>query len=146
MAKKKKTTCDYCYCEIEDEPFRGDGMTLCEDCWLDLCCSTCPVCEEHYEKDSVKTGENEYFFLTRETAELTGHPVGMYRVLEHPFYYGDCVTGFDDFYDGAVEQVSDLDIEEQKRSESRYFDRRIHADIICPDCAAKYKDIRKISK
>ena len=126
--------CSRCGAEIEDEPFKRNGECLCEECYLEECTQTCPVCEEHFEPEE---GGSEHFFITKKTSRITGQPVGLYRVLKHPFFHGNCIDGFDAFYKDAIEQVNDLDIEDYL-SKKYGEDTEVSTDIICPDCAARY--------
>lgn len=126
--------------DMYDYPAIRDGHVYCEDCFIEQFYETCPICENHYKPEE---GGEEYFFLTPRTAKITRRPVGMYRVLEHPFFHGDCVSGFDDFFDGAIEQVNDFDIEAYLRQKRHDDDVRIDTEIICPDCARKYIEIAK---
>lgn len=131
--------CDRCGAEFQDEPFRRDGECLCEECYLEEHTRVCPVCEEHFEPDE---SDGEHFFITKETSETARKPVGMYRVLKHPFFHGNCVEGFEGFFDGAVEQVNDLDIE--AHLSKKYGGHvEVSTDLICPECAAKYKAIQQ---
>lgn len=131
--------CDHCgksIFDLDDFPVIKDGEVLCEDCYSDEYRTLCPVCEEEYEKDA----ETDFFFITRRTTEDTRNPVGLYKVVERPFFYGDCVTGFDGFYEGAVVQVNDLDIDEfyDIKLGHRQKCLEIETDLICPDCAKLY--------
>ncbi len=130
--------------QMDDYPAVRDGSVYCEDCYCEEVLDTCPLCEEHY--DPADLGDGEYFFITPSFAKTVHKPVGMYRVLEHPFFYGNCVTGFDDFYDGAIEQVSDFDIEAYLRKVRQRDDITVGIDIICPDCAKKYLEMKNENK
>ena len=132
--------CDHCGRKFDYMPFQRDGECLCEECHLEENCQTCPVCENYFEPEE---GDEELFFITKKTAEATRRPVGLYRVLKHPFFHGNCVEGFEGFFDGAVEQVNDLDIEDHLDKEHPFYEKHsVATDIICPDCAARYKSIR----
>lgn len=128
--------CDHCgksIFDLNDFPEVRDGEVICEDCYCEEYRTTCPVCEEGYEKDA----ETDYFFITRNTTRDARKPVGLYKALERPFFYGDCVTGFDGFYEGAIEQVNDLDIDEYRAVEIGRFEEynAVKTELICPDCA-----------
>lgn len=132
--------CDRCgksVFKLYDFPEIRDNEVFCEDCYTEYFMSTCPVCEEHYEPDEK---DGEYFFITKHTTEVTKLPIGMYRVLSHPFYYGDCVTGFDGIFKDAIEQINDLNIEELKnmRLGCVMDEEEVETDMICPECAKKY--------
>ena len=130
--------CSNCYESIfslEDYPVVKDGEVYCEDCYNDLFTTTCPVCEERYNDEH----ESDYFFITKETRRGTGKPVGLYHVTDYPFFHGDCVTGFDDFFDDRIEQINDLDIDEFEPLWTQNSQYHAKTDIICPDCAEKYR-------
>ena len=143
-----KHVCSRCGAEIEEGfEYGTDEEILCEECYLDET-DICPICEGHFEPvggegrfhEAVKDSE-EYFFITKETSELTHKPVGMYRVKEHPFFWGDCVTGFSAFYDDAIEKVNNIDIEDYLDKQYPNFKHHVATEIICPDCARKYLKI-----
>ena len=93
-----------------------------------------------YEKDEQE-GKDEYFFITPGFVKETGKEVGMYKVLEKPFFHGDIVCGFDSFYSDAIEKVNDLDIEAYLQKEYNNPDLHVPVDIMCPECAKKYLEI-----
>lgn len=119
--------------DLNDFPEVKDGEIICEDCYSIEYRTTCPVCEEEYEKDA----ETDYFFITKRTTRDARLPVGLYKAVERPFFYGDCIIGFDGFYEGAVEQVNDLDIDEfyDVKLNHRQKCMEIETELICPDCA-----------
>lgn len=140
--------CDYCgksIFKLDDFPEVRNNEVFCEECYEEHFMAICPVCEEHYEPDEK---DGEYFFITKETQKTTHVPIGLYRVKEHPFYYGDCISGFDAFFDGAIEQVNDLDIEELKniRLGCMKYEEEVETDMICPDCAKKYMAYTNLMK
>ena len=146
---KKKLTCARCGDEITHGCECGtEASPLCEECYQDLT-DVCPVCEEHFTPldgediglSQTREGE-EYFFITKATAKVTRKPVGLYHVLEWPFFYGDCVTGFDGFIEGAIEQVNTLDIEDYLDRQYPRIQNTVGTDIICPECAEKYKNMK----
>lgn len=121
------------YGEYPEHPEDKEYDLLCEDCYTDKYRETCPVCEECYMKDEF----TEYFFISKATTREVHMPIGMYKILKYPFYYGDCVTGFDAFFDDSLKKVSDLDI--GKASELRGYSKSdILLDCICPNCLEKY--------
>ena len=105
--------CDHCgksIFELDDFPCVSIERkeVLCEDCYDEEYRTTCPICEESWEIDEM----TDYFFISKSNSKEVGKPSGIYKILKRPFYYGDCVTGFDAFFDGAIQKVSDIDIEE----------------------------------
>ncbi len=136
---KHNCDCDNCgksIFEMYDFPevLTDKDELLCEECYDDEYRTVCPLCEESCEKEDM----TEYFFITKETSKLVYKPIGMYKILKYPFYYGDCVFGFDAFYDGAIEKVSDLNIEEAYYMHNPNNNKDILLDSICPDCATMY--------
>ena len=131
--------CDDCgesFFEMDDFPdisIENDEV-LCEDCYFDKYRDTCIICEESYEKEDV----SDYFFITQKNTKTAGIPVGMYKVLKRPFYYGDCITGFDAFFNDSIEKVSNMDINKVYAAHNPRNEKEITADLICPDCAEKY--------
>ena len=120
--------------DLNDFPEIKDDKVICEDCYREEYMTTCPICEEDYENDK----ESDYFFITKNTTRDARKPIGLYKAVERPFFYGDCVTGFDGFYEGAIVQVNDLDIDEFvniKLSRLNRDKEEIATDMICPDCA-----------
>lgn len=147
---KKKLICARCGDEITPGFECGtDERPLCEECYQDMT-NICPVCEEHFTPLDVediglsrmREGE-EYFFITRRTAKITRKPVGLYHVLQRPFFYGDCVSGFDGFIEGTVEQVSTLDIENYLDRQHPRIRHTVATEILCPECAEKYKNMKE---
>lgn len=107
---------------------------LCEECYSDEYRTVCPLCEDSCEKEDM----TKYFFITKETSKTVHKPIGMYKILKYPFYYGDCVFGFDAFFDDAIKKVSDLNIEEAYYMHNPNNKKDILLDCICPDCAKRY--------
>ena len=147
---EEKLICTHCGDEITPGfEFGTEEHPLCEECYCDMT-DVCPVCEEHFTPldgediglSRTKEGE-EYFFITKATAKVTGKPVGLYHVLEWPFFYGDCVTGFDGFIEGAIEQVSTLDIEDYLDRQYPRIEHEVATDILCPECAEKFRNIKE---
>jgi len=147
---EEKLTCARCGDEITPGfEYGTEANPLCEECYQDLT-DICPVCEEHFTPldgediglSQTQEGE-EYFFITKATAKVTRKPVGPYHVLERPFFYGDCVTGFDDFYPDAIEQVSTLDIEGYLDRLYPRIEHTVGTDILCPECAEKFRNIKE---
>lgn len=132
-------SCDNCgksVFEMNDFPevLTEQDELLCEECYDDEYRTFCPLCEDTWEKDDM----TEYFFITKETSKEVHKPIGMYKILKHPFYYGDCVFGFDAFFDDAIEKVSDLDIKEVYSIMHPGLNKEILLDCICSGCSEKY--------
>ncbi len=136
---KHDCSCDNCgesIFEMWDFPVvdTDKDELLCEECYNEEYLTVCPVCEESCEKEDM----TEYFFITKDTSKTVRKPVGLYKILRYPFYYGDCVFGFDNFFDNAIEKVSDLNIKEAYSIRNHDNKKYILLDCICPDCADKY--------
>ncbi|MBB4036584.1 hypothetical protein GGR21_002490 [Dysgonomonas hofstadii] len=106
---------------------------LCDDCYDDKFRTSCPICEDSYDNDEM----TEHFFITKEISKIVHKEPGLYKILEYPFYYGDCVTGFDAFFDNALEKVSGMDISKVGKMLGIDYDD-VKLDCICPDCLIKY--------
>lgn len=132
--------CDNCGKSVFDMDDFPEVLTdrdelLCEDCYDEEYRTYCPLCEELCENEDM----TEYFFITKETSKTVHKPIGMYKILKYPFYYGDCVFGFDNFFDGAIEKVSDLNINEAYSIRYPRSNKDILLDCICSGCAEKYR-------
>lgn len=136
---KHGCNCDNCgksVFEMNDFPevLTDKDELLCEECYDEEYRTVCPLCEESCEKEDM----TEYFFITKKTSKTVHKPIGMYKILKYPFYYGDCVFGFDAFFDDAIEKVSDLNIKEAYYMHNPNNEKDILLDCICPDCAKRY--------
>jgi hypothetical protein len=131
--------CDNCgesIFELSDFPevsIENDEV-LCEDCFSAEYRKTCPICEDSYLKEDF----TKYFFISKRMSKEVQKPHGLYKVLQYPLYYGDCVTGFDDFFEDALEKVSDIEINESISIIHPYSEPDIKLDCICPECAERY--------
>lgn len=131
--------CDHCgksIFELDDFPEVSVERkeVLCEECYDEEYRTVCPLCEDSYENDEM----TNYFFITKATSKEVGKPIGMYEILKYPFYYGDCLTGFDAFFDDAIRKVSDMDIDEAYSILHPRSNKDILLDCICSCCAEKY--------
>lgn len=137
---KHECECDYCgksIFELDDYPNVSveRNEVLCEDCYNEEYRTTCPICEESWEIDEM----TDYFFISKANSKEVGKQSGIYKILEHPFFYGDCVTGFNSFFDGAIQKVSDIDIEEiYSILHPQLCKDSLTLDCMCPHCAKKY--------
>lgn len=136
---KHNCNCDYCGKSIFDmwdfpEVLTDKDELLCEGCYDEEYKTVCPLCEDRLEKEDM----TECFFITKETSKTVHKPIGMYKILEYPLYYGSCLTGFDAFFDGAIEKISDLDINEAYSMQYPGNNKDILLDCICPHCLEKY--------
>jgi hypothetical protein len=131
--------CDYCgksIFELDDYPVLPGGRdeVICEYCYDEHYRTVCALCEEHVDNDYM----SEYFFISKGMSKEVGREMGMYKILKYPFYYGNCVTGFDDFFNDAIEKVSSLNIEECLSVRYSGIECDVFLDRVCSDCAEEY--------
>lgn len=129
--------CDSCgksIFELDDFPVVRDNCVYCENCYDETYSTICPICEDKYEEDD----QTDYFFITKRTKKETRQPIGLYKAIKKPFFYGDIVCGFEGFYDDAIEQVNDLDIDEYFEARQAYK-KEVSTDLMCPNCAERFQ-------
>lgn len=108
---------------------------LCEYCYDEKYRTICPICEDSWEINEM----TDYFFISKYNSKEVRKSSGIYKILKRPFYYGDCVTGFDDFFDEAIEKVSDINIEEVYSILHPQLNKEdLTLDCMCPHCSEKY--------
>lgn len=116
-------TFDFYYHDEDEKP-------ICEECWRNVFKEQCPICEEFLER-YTDTKENAFFILCQ---EYEGYKKGMYKVKSFPFYYGNIVYGFENFFDDAIELIHEWE------KVQTAFDLEENDDLppvlyfICPDC------------
>lgn len=133
MSELKDKIVNHAKTEYNSSPYEFDDeqiqLIIEHDCECDHCGKSI------FELDDF----TDYFFISKTNSKEVGKPSGIYKILERPFYYGDCVTGFDAFFDGAIQKVSDIDIEEVYSILHPQLDKEnLTLDCICPHCAEKY--------
>jgi hypothetical protein len=110
----------------------------CDKCEIDLKYQTCPCCENSFEL--VTKPEDHRFILS--VANIKEFRLelkaGIYQVLEYPFFYGNCVTGFDGIFDGSIKLIKEIDIDKIMRFNYGKGTERISADEICDECFDLY--------
>lgn len=126
--------CGVSFFKAWDGPNVRDGIMRCEDCHLEEYYEYCPTCEERYEKQADST---DYFFISKEMAKTVHQEYGLYKILKRPFYYGDCVAGFDAFFADSIELVRKIDIDEWDATKG-CPERDVKLDTICRDCSKKF--------
>lgn len=108
---------------------------LCEDCYGEEYRTICPICEESFEIDEM----TDCFFISKTNSKKVRKSSGIYKILKRPFYYGNCLTGFDAFFDGAIEKISEIDIEEVYFILHPELNKEdLTLDCMCPHCSEKY--------
>lgn len=135
--------CSYCHesiFELDDFPeiLMKDSEVMCEECYDEHYREICPICEESYD---IKDFTSDYFVLNEEGARETKKKPGIYKILDRPFYFGNCVTGFDGFFDGSIQLVAPIRINDFKKIECGDDCCEVGSETICPDCIEKF--IRK---
>lgn len=138
---KKECECDQCGCNVLDQydfpdiSIENDEL-LCEECYKEKYYSTCSVCEDHYDKPIEPIDHR--FFISENVAKELRIPIGIYQVKKFPFYFGDILSGFDSFFDDAIELVSTTDIQKIKTFRCGKNAQDVTTDYICPECFDKY--------
>lgn len=134
---KNNCTCDNCgesIFELDDFPvFKDDGV-LCEHCDLDKNYEMCPICQDYFEK--AFKADDFYFLLSKEAVEGYGMKLkpGFYRTLRWPFYYGNCVTGFEGIFDNTLELIHECDINSMlKKLDHGSADENLNGEV-CQEC------------
>ncbi len=113
----------YDFPEIDIE----QGEIYCEDCYNENYLEYCPLCENRYD---IKEGKSDYFVVNKEGSKEANIPIGIYQILKRPYFYGDCVTGFDGMFNDSIKHVSKINLEEIMSIES--------CECICPECVELY--------
>ena len=108
----------------------------CEECYTEQFFSVCNVCEDYYENIDYPV-EDEHIYIGKELSKEVGYTIGIYKVLSKPYFYGDCITGFDNFFDNSLGLIKAIDLDVfysflyRQKSE-------ITAGNICPTCVARF--------
>lgn len=139
-----KTGCECEYCgksvfEMYDFPNITNDELLCEDCYMEKYYETCPICETSFEKPEKPI--DEVLVISKESAKecQMGIEPGFYQVLKYPYFYGNCVTGFDRLFNDNLKLIRACDINSMLYKLYPYGGRyKINADSCCPDCMLKY--------
>lgn len=129
--------CDNCgkdIFELYDFPniCLDENEVLCEECYDELYYQRCGLCDNSFDKP--ETPEATRFIVSKELSSEAGLSPGIYQALSFPMYYGDCVTGFDAFFEGSIKLVRSLDINSIQRVIYGKRTEDITLDEICPDC------------
>jgi len=113
----------YDFPEIDIE----ESEILCESCYDEDYREYCPICENSYD---IKDGKSDYFVVNKEGTKEANIPIGIYHILKRPYFYGDCVYGFDGVFNDSIKQVSKINIEDFQELES--------CTCICSECIDLY--------
>ena len=139
---KKEYICRYCWQALEDEELeyshRDDtGEAMCDKCYQNHYQLICPVCKEFFDK--AQKVEDYYFAITREAINEYGVEYenetmrpGIYKALEWPMFHGDCVTGFNGFFNGTIKLLKEIDLSDEA-----------YCEEICYDCVIKVRQESK---
>lgn len=120
-----------------------ENEVLCEECYNEKYYQRCGLCENSFDKP--ETPESTRFIVSKELSNEAGLEPGLYQALSFPMYFGNCVTGFDAFFEGSIKLVKTLDINSIQRVRYGKGTEDIKLDEICPDCydlLTKHKYIR----
>ena len=131
--------------DMDDYPIIREGEVYCEDCEIERFFSTCPICSEHYE--NYTEIEEERIIISKETVESERLEVkpGFYKVLSHPIYFGNCITGFEGFFDNAIQLERECDINSMLyKLYPHNGEEQVNMDFCCNDCFEKYTGKTKI--
>ena len=131
--------CDSCgtsIFELDDYPHIDieECELMCEDCYCEEYYEYCPVCEESNHEDCF----TDYFFISKSISKEVEKLPGLYKIAKRPFYCANCVTGFEYFFDDAIEKVSDIEIESVCNMLYQINDSEIKLDCICNKCFEKF--------
>lgn len=134
---EQKCDCHQCgksIFEMYDYPdFTEDDRMLCEDCYRDEYYDNCNVCGDTYEKH--ETVEEHIFYINVETAKELRMKTGIYQVLQLPYFYGNIVTGFESFFDNAIQLSKEINIDEIQKFH-RHEEPK--SGLICYGCFVQY--------
>lgn len=133
--------CANCGNELDEEDLdyketESSGSVICYSCWIQENMSTCMICEDHYE--NIEEVKDYWIVVTEELAKDQNIEMGIYKVIEFPFYYGCLVTGFDGLYIEAVELRKSIDINSVKKKRCGKDCEEVTSGQICLECASKY--------
>lgn len=128
-----KNECEYCGCS--ESIIESDDEIICEECYDEEYTRDCSICEEYYD---TKNYAPDHFVITEEVGAEIDRIPGIYKVLTRPFFYGDIVTGFDAFFDDAIELVIPIRMNLFKKIDVGEECSNVVADMICPECIDKY--------
>jgi hypothetical protein len=106
--------------ELINPSFDENGDPICDDCFDDHYCYTCPCCEEIVEKEGRGNVGTLIVVVEPEDDEEYGPRTGVYEVLELPFYYTDYFSW--NLYEGATKKLT-----------NEIFDAEESAPL-CEDC------------
>lgn len=133
--------CDSCgqsVFEMDDFPVFRDGEFLCEHCEIEKYYSTCPICQDHFEHATCAADFK--LLISKEAIEEFRMEIaaGFYLTKEWPFYYGNCVTGFDGVFENSLELVRECDIESMlTKLDHRSAGENLNGEV-CPECFDKW--------
>lgn len=138
---KKVIECD-CECdccgtnifEMDDFPVFRDDRFLCPQCELDKYYTTCPICQDHFEK--ATKAEDYTFIISKECVDGEGMELkpGFYKTNSWPFFYGSILSGFDNFYPGSIDLIHECDINSMLRKLNHGSADEVNCDEVCNGC------------
>lgn len=133
----KCDSCNISIFELDDFPEvnQKHDFVLCEECYDEEYREICPICEDFYD---TLDGDTDYFVINEEASKELKHTPGIYKILERPFFYGDIISGFDNFYPESIELVTPIRINEYKQVDVGDGFQEVTSGHICPDCIEKF--------
>lgn len=132
--------CDSCGHSIFDmddfpEVNQKHDIVLCDECYNEEYLEICPICEDSYD---TLDGDTDYFVINEEASKELKHTPGIYKILNRPFFYGDIVFGFDNFYPESIELITPIRINEYKQIKVGSGFQEVTSGHICPYCINKF--------
>lgn len=135
----KKSDCECGYCresifELDDYPRIHKGEVVCERCYHEHFESTCPICEEYFDK--ALRAKDEKIVITKEAAQELGiDKPGFYQVKSYPYYRAAVVWGVEQLYQSSLELMRECDINSMLKRLGR---GEITSGECCHECVDKY--------
>jgi hypothetical protein len=148
---KHNCECDHCsksLFEMYDfaELSIDEDEVLCEHCYRYEYMTPCPICEDSF-LTPTKADDN-ILIIPKETIEEYGMSIkpGFYQVKKWPFFYGNCVTGFDGLFDDAIELIRECDINSMLYKLYPHNGKeQVSAGDCCHNCMLKYTGQTKVT-
>lgn len=127
---------------VDDRCVDGADAMLCRNCYEDDYQCHCVICEE---MDDNPTLENHHIYVSKALSEETDLKAGIYKVKSYPFFFGSILSGFDDFFNGALELVKEIDIAKVDNYINKYkhYEKyEYNGGNICECCVSTYTKIQ----
>ena len=112
-----------------------DDEIMCEDCYDEHHRDFCPICENTYD---IKDFTSDFIVINEELSIETGKQPGIYQILKRPFFFGNILTGFDAFFDGALKLVVSIRINHFKGIDVGNGYCEVASNNICGECIERF--------